>query len=351
MRESPGSYRRTLLTKLYLSAGRDYTGTMLNPFLRMRDYLETLLPPETSRRKVVQILSIILVVEGLSVVMLFSYAALWIGLVSLVIGVVVLTLLRSKHEEAREAPEPPGLRLIDHLVKLIGGEYVVMILGAVVVTTVLLYNQVVSARSELGDIDTISIMFGVVLMLHPLLYNRFKLEMGFAIIFVGTVVVLLVLPQVLQSLSSGSGSAAGDWYVHYMLAAPFAGILEVIGIPASSVGNLVTIQLQDGSIHTLSISAYCAGLYSFSIFLAAFFAFVLVVESLPKKTSVVVLTLGLLAAYLGNILRMVVIGVVGYYRGMEDMLWTHENVGWMIFLGWSAAFWWIILSHVSTEVD
>ena len=324
---------------------------MLNPFLLMRDYLERLLPPGTSRRKAVQILSIVLVVEGLSVVMLFSYAALWIGLVSLVIGIFLLTLLRSTHEEVRETPEPPGLRLIDYLVKLIGGEYVVMITGVIVVTAVLLYNQVASARSELGDIDTISIMFGLVLMLHPLFYDRFKIEMGFAIIFVATVVILLVLPQALQSLSNGSSSAAGGWYVHYMLAAPFAGILDTMGIPTSSIGNLVTIQFQDGSIHTLSISAYCAGLYSFSIFLAAFFAFVLVFESLQKKTSMLVLTLGLLAAYLGNILRMVVIGIVGYYRGMEDMLWVHENVGWMIFLGWSAAFWWIILSRVSTEAD
>ena len=332
--------------RLYLSAESGYTGTMTNPFLQMREAIERLLPLGTSRRKIVQILSIILVAEGLSVVLLFTYAALWVGLVSLIVGVVVLTLLRSKLVKKGEESESPGIRLIDYLVKLAGGEYFVMVLGAVVATVVLLYNQFISARPVLGDIDTISILFGVVLMLHPLLYERFKVEMGFAIIFIGTVVVILVLPQVLQSLSSGSGtSAAGDWYVHHMLAAPFAGILEIIGIPASSVGNLVTIQFQDGSVNTLSISAYCAGLYSFSIFLAAFFAFVLVFESLSKRVSVIVLALGIIAAYTGNILRMVVIGVVGYYRGMDDMLWAHENAGWMIFLAWSAIFWWILLAR------
>jgi hypothetical protein len=70
-----------------------------------------------------------------------------------------------------------------------------------------------------------------------------------------------------------------------MLAAPFAGILDLIGVPASASGNLVTIVFQDGSSHPLSISAYCAGLYSFSIVLSAFFAFVLVFEKLPKRQS------------------------------------------------------------------
>jgi len=346
MRESPGSYRRTLLTKLYLSAGRDYAGTMLNPFLRMRGYLETLLPLETPRRKVVQILSVILVVEGLSVVMLFSYAALWIGLASLIFGAVLLSLLRSNIIEKVEKSESPGIRLIHYFVRLVGGEYVVMVIGAIVVTAVVLYNQFISARPDLGDIDTISIMFGVVLMLYPLFCERFRVEMGFAVIFIGTVVILLVLPQALQSLTDESGSsAAGDWYVHYMLAAPFAGILDLLGIPTESVGNLVTIEFRDGSINTLQISAYCAGLYSFSIFLSAFIAFVLVFERLEKRVLMVALLLGLAAAYLGNLFRMVVIGVVGYFEGMDALHWTHENVGWAIFLGWSAGFWYLILQY------
>ena len=320
---------------------------MPSPIPQVVDRLERLLPRDTSRRKVVQIIAIILVVEGLSVVLLFSYAALWIGLVSLIIGVVLLTILRPEHVETVGESKSPGIRLIDYFVELVGGEYVVMILGAILVTTVLAYNQFVSIRSVLGDVDTISIIFGAVLMFHPLLYERFKVEVGFATIFLGTVVIFLVLPQALQAMSGGSGtSAAGDWYVHYMLAAPFAGILDAIGIPAESVGNLVTIQFQDGSLNTLAISAYCAGLYSFSIFLSAFAAFVLVFENLSRRALALVLGLGLLIAYVGNLLRMVVIGVVGYYRGMDALHWAHENVGWIIFLSWSALFWWLILGWI-----
>ena len=330
--------------KLCLSADNSYIGSMPSSIPQIIRRLEQLLPRDSSRRKVVQILAIVLVVEGLSVVLLFSYAALWIGLVSLIIGVVLLTLLRPEHVETSGESKSPGMRLIDYFVELVGGEYVVMILGAILVTTVLAYNQFVSVRPVLGDVDTISLIFGVALLLHPLLYERFKMEMAFATIFLGTVVIFLVLPQVVQMMSGNSRtSAAGDWYVHYMLAAPFAGILDAIGIQAESIGNMVTIQFRDGSLNTLAISAYCAGLYSFSIFLSAFTAFVLVFESLPKRALAFVLGLGLVIAYVGNLLRMVAIGIVGYYNGIEALHWAHENVGWIIFLAWSACFWWLIL--------
>jgi archaeosortase C (PEF-CTERM variant) len=133
-----------------------------------------------------------------------------------------------------------------------------------------------------------------------------------------------------------------------MLAAPFAGILNLLGIHASSSGSMVIIYAHDGMNQlSLSISAYCAGLYSFSIFLAAFFSFVLVFERLRTKTLAFVLGLGLLVAFLGNLFRMVIIGIVGYYRGLEALLWAHENVGWIIFLSWSAVFWYLLLGYTS----
>lgn len=334
--------------KVCLSAGIGYTDIMAPRLSLISEHIERFLPSGSPRRKVTQILSIILVVEGLSVILLFSYAALWMGLLSLFAGVIILTLLRPSVEVTAKEAESPGVRLVDFFVRRVGGEYAVLALGAFLVTLVLLYNHFISSRPDLGDVDAVSILFGLVLLLHPLLYERFKVEMSFAILFVGTVVLLLVLPQVVQSFSGGaSTSAAGDWYVHYMLAAPFAGILDIIGISSDSVGNLVTIEFRDGSVNTLAISAYCAGLYSFSIFLSAFAAFVLVFERLPRRALVLVLGMGLLIAYIGNLLRMVAIGVVGYYRGIEALHWAHENVGWMIFLAWSACFWWFILGWTS----
>jgi len=306
-------------------------------------------PDGSPRRKLLQVVAVVLLFEGVSVVILFSKAGILAGILSMILGLLLLLLIRpgQRLDSIVERSETPGIKLIRVVVNLIGGEFVLAILGAMVIALVLLYNRFVSLLPGLGDLDTLSLLFGGVLVIYPFVRGKFKAEVSFSLLFLAFVVVFLVFPQAIMSADSGSASSIGNWYVHYMLVAPFAGILSLIGIDASSSGSYVTIQFVDGTFHTLGVSAYCAGLYSFSIFLASFFSFVLVFERLRNRTLVVIMGLGLLIAYLGNLFRMVVIGVVGYYRGMDALLWAHVNAGWIIFLAWSAVFWYLLLRYVS----
>lgn len=320
-----------------------------------------LAPPGTPRRKLVQVLSIILLFEGISVLIMFSYDAAAIGVFSIALGVFLLLLFypgsaeRPARAEWRgysvDANPTPGLKLIDFIERRLGGKYTFLIFGVVVIAAVLIYNQYFSRRSEIGDLDTLSILFGGMIAAYPLVKARMRVEAAFSVIFLGLVVIFLVVPQAVMSISSEAGTSVGNSYVHYMLAAPFAGILNVFGISAHTSGNVVFMIFSDGTPSSLTISAYCAGMYSFSIFVAAFFSFVLVFERLPPKLMAAILALGLAIAYLGNLFRMIVIGLVGYYRGMDALLWTHRNVGWMIFLGWSAIFWYLVLGYVSRRTD
>lgn len=316
---------------------------------QLRFIMVRIAPEGSPRRKLLQLIAIVLAVEGLSVFALFSYAWIGVGAVSVLIGVVLLLLLHlPEKRDVAPAIESPGIRFIEWSMAVLGGGFSFVVLGASIVALVLLYNFVASERPSIGDLDTISMFFGGLLVVYPRLARDFSTEAGFCLIFTGFVVVFLVLPQVVTSLSADSGSSPiGDWYVEYMLAAPFAGMLDLIGIPSSASGNMVTIEFKDGTVQLLSISAYCAGLYSFSIFLSAFFSFVLVFERLSRRTLAMVLSLGMIVAYLGNLFRMIIIGVVGYHYGLDALLWTHENIGWIIFLAWSAVFWWALLSWLS----
>jgi archaeosortase C (PEF-CTERM variant) len=321
-----------------------------------------LAPEGTPRRKLLQLVAIVLLFEGVSVLVLFSKAGLFAGLFSLALGILLLVFVHPFKRErpvaiqgaaapaaaVKEAAEdPPGVKLVDAFMRLLRSDYVVMALGCLIIVAILVFNKFLSDRPGLGDLDTLSIMMGGMILVYPILAKHFKIEACFSLIFLGLVVVFLVLPQAVTSMHKGTGSSIGNWYVQYMLAAPFAGILDLVGIPASSSGSMVVIEFHDGTLQALSISAYCAGLYSFSIFLAAFFSFVLVFERLRTAILAFVLGLGLLVAFLGNLFRMVIIGIVGYYRGLDALLWAHENVGWIIFLSWSAVFWYFLLGYVS----
>ena len=323
----------------------------MNSALRwLCDFFDRFAPDGTPRRRMLYVISIILLVEGLSVIALYSYFGIILGLVSVAIGLLILLSIYRMPEDLDTADAPFGIRLVESLVRVVGGNHVVIVMGLGVILIVVAYNQLISALPEYGDLDTISMLFGVCLIAYPFMRDKFRVEVTFSLLFISLVVIFLVLPQIAVSLTSSSGaSGVGSWYVNYMLAAPFSGILDLIGIPSSSAGNMVTIQFNDGTIHTLSISAYCAGLYSFSIFLSAFISFILVFERLRNRLLAVVLSLGLIAAYAGNILRMVIIGVVGYYWGMDALLWAHRNVGWIIFLTWSSVFWYLIFRFISTK--
>jgi len=313
-------------------------------------------PKESTRRKLLMIIAIILLFEGISVMLLFSKAGLAAGMFSLALGSFLLLLLSpspsKKTEPVATKPsgeargDPIGLRVVDAVVRTIDNDYVVTAAGAAIIVLVVIWNEFFSANPKFGDYDTLTMVFGGMIFVYPLIAPKFRVEAAFSLIFIGLVVLFLVVPQALMSINSERGSAAGNWYVYYMLAAPFSHILDLIGIQSSSTGSVVVIQFHDGSVQALGISAYCAGLYSFSIFLAAFLSFILVFERLPPKVLAGVLALGLTIAYLGNLFRMVIIGIVGYYKGLDALLWAHKNVGWLLFLGWSAIFWYLVIRYV-----
>ncbi|MEW5748714.1 MAG: exosortase/archaeosortase family protein [Candidatus Thermoplasmatota archaeon] len=325
---------------------------MANVWGRLTEVVDRFFPLDSPRRKVVQLVSVVLLVEGISVLLLFSYVGPLLGLISILLGAGLMALFfRAEEEQRAQSYEPLGMRIVSTLTRSIGGEYALMVLGAVLIILVVLYNAFVSETPDYGDVDVIIMVFSGLLIVFPFVPDQWRIEATFAVVFIGFVTLLLAVPQAITSLGGeGDASSIGNWYVHYMLAAPFASILDLLGIPSSSIGNLVTLQFQDGSIHTLEISAYCAGLYSFSIFLSAFFSYVLVLEKLRASVLAAVLGLGVLVAYLGNLFRMVVVGVVGYYWGIEALHWAHQNAGWIIFISWSALFWWIILSRFSSDV-
>lgn len=105
---------------------------------------------------------------------------------------------------------------------------------------------------------------------------------------------------------------------------------------------------------TVVITTACSGIYSFGIFASAFVAFVLTEFQRLGRRVWILLGLGLATAYVANVLRMVIIVLVGYYTDstetdLQNMLVAHSYAGWLIFLGWITLFWSVLLKIMPRE--
>jgi exosortase/archaeosortase family protein len=89
----------------------------------------------------------------------------------------------------------------------------------------------------------------------------------------------------------------------------------------------------------VGIGLSCTGLYSVSIFISGFIAFVLIEYRRLDIRVASLLTLGIFTSWFANILRMTIIVVVGSHYGREALVWTHANLGIFIFMLWVGLFW------------
>lgn len=90
---------------------------------------------------------------------------------------------------------------------------------------------------------------------------------------------------------------------------------------------------------SVGIGFSCTGLYSVSIFISGFIAFILIEYKKFDIRVASLLTLGVFTSWFANILRMTIIVAVGSHYGGEALNWTHANMGIFIFMLWVGIFW------------
>jgi archaeosortase C (PEF-CTERM variant) len=221
------------------------------------------------------------------------------------------------------------------------------VIGVVVIVLDILYNMYLSASPELLTHDSIVILFGVVMIAYSFIPNTYERERDFVFLFFAGLIAILVIPLMLARLIVGNIDESVGLYSAYLLAPEVSGFLNILGIPASVDWLTITFPTQSGDVISVYVSTACSGIYSFSIFASAFLSFVLTEYDRVDRKVGLLMGLGILTAYVANILRMVVIVLVGYYTytpeaGMQAMLVAHSNAGWIIFLIWIGLFWFLM---------
>lgn len=235
------------------------------------------------------------------------------------------------------------------------------IIGVGLVAADLGYNATVSATPALLTEDIIVLLAAATLIIYNFVPARFARERDFVLTFFLALNAILVAPLALARAWYQNFEQSVDLYSWVALAPETSAILNVVGVANSvhqvagtTAPGLTFIPTAMGTPVTVVITTACSGIYSFGIFASAFLAFVLTEYERPSRRIFVFLGLGLAAAYVANVLRMVGIVLVGYYTdtqqtALQNMLLAHSYLGWIVFIGWIGLFWAILLKFLPAE--
>ncbi len=244
----------------------------------------------------------------------------------------------------REVETTLAQRFIDKVT--LGGRLVPLfpVFGVAIIIMVFVWNLVLTGSTEFLTYDWLALLVGAYLVAYRWVPAGYQREREFAFIFLLSLSFLLLVPVLIERAAAGNlASSAGiSAYSEYLLAKPVDGMLGLAGISSHIDGVTITFLTTEGDQISLLIATSCSGVYSFAIFTAAFLAFVGTEFTRWDPRLKWFLGLGILAAYMANLLRMFIIVMVGHYYGSDALLWAHANVGWLIYMAWIALFWWLL---------
>jgi len=223
--------------------------------------------------------------------------------------------------------------------------------GVALVLVDLGYNLTLSATPSLQTEDIIVLSAAGCFMGYGFVPAKFARERDFVLLFFLCLNGILVLPILAARAYYADFERSIDLYSWVALAPEASAILSLLGVSnsvhavlGSTAPGLTFVPQHLAAQVTVVITTACSGIYSFGIFASAFIAFVLTEFDKLSRRVWVLLGLGLLTAYLANVLRMVIIVLVGYYTDtaqtdLQNMLIAHSYAGWFIFLAWVSIFW------------
>ncbi len=268
-------------------------------------------------------------------------------------------------ESVKQPIEEEGPYLSERFIHMItfNGRFkpFIPVVGAAMIGMVFVFNLFITGGLSLGSHDGATLLLGVALLAYNRIPDKYSFERDFTMLFLAFLFLILVLPITILAYTSGPMTEASNSpVIYHMLARPTAWLLRSVGIPARAAikGEWVIIGMPmaansfyiDYVYREVLIGLSCTGLYSVTIFISAFLAFVMVHFKKMTFQLSLFMVLGIIASWIANILRMFVIMLMGYHYGSEAMMWTHNNAGIFIFMVWIALFWGVMFKFFDIPV-
>jgi exosortase/archaeosortase family protein len=330
------------------------------------------------------LIGLILLLAGLEIAVTLTYLARWIGVILMIFGLGILVITARKKpeekviekekevEEEFEERKTLAEMLIDFLTVKRKLTFMLPLIGFFLIIFVFAFNFYIRGNLDIGVNDTITVLLGLTLILYNYVPIKFERERDFVLLFFIFLFLILVLPLTLYGFSSGPiEENSTSPYIYYLLAKPTSDMLNFLGVPSSAYTinspetvkeglyltttgiHIVYKNLGDGAQtpwSSVTIGISCTGLYSVTIFVSGFIAFILIEYRRLDVRVASLLTLGVFTSWFANILRMTIIVAVGSYYGGDALKWTHANLGIFIFMLWIGIFWGVMFKLLMPKV-
>ena len=123
-------------------------------------------------------------------------------------------------------------------------------------------------------------------------------------------------------------------------------LIQILGIPAISKSNLITITSTTGDKINLLVTPECTGIWSLGTFAIIVLMVLLSFPEAITKKGILLIAIGFIGTYIGNILRIGAIAMSGYFYGPTGAIEnTHLHFGWIFFLCWMIVFWYYFFTR------
>ncbi len=213
----------------------------------------------------------------------------------------------------------------------LSGEYITknskffIVLGILILLADMAYN--LKAMNQLGTIDSMTFFLGISLIAYGT--SQYKRIGEFGIFMSGTFIVLfLFLYSLLPSLNN---DFIHD-FDHYLVLLPSLSIFNAVTNMDIDIIATETVHINGFEDATIVIGGPCSGLYSMLLLIGIIAGYAKMERLTDKKRVFMVAITAILVAYLANLIRVSILYYVAYNYGIEQMMFVHVYLGWIIFV-------------------
>jgi archaeosortase C (PEF-CTERM variant) len=215
--------------------------------------------------------------------------------------------------------------------------------GLAIVAGLLAFNAATGAGLDGPKVAILLVGAGLVAC-APFLGRRLRIgrkgrTMTVASMVVGSLAVLGAPLAVwgLQAATKGVvGTTPIEAFIRFALIAPVGALLRLIGFAPEIEGQTVTYATRDGAL-ALEVGAACSGVQAMALFTGVLALF-LWTEKPGARRLALWSAIGIAGVYVANLLRLVMLFLVGYQWGGEALVEAHAHAGWIFFVAWAILF-------------